>query len=151
MKRILHHLVTSLLSIVALLAAQYLGAQTVTAVTSCVTEETVTDIVLDISSGRRMEYADLRVLLPGGLGSVDLDNVYVNVIGRGEVSLRDLPDQRVGKVAYGYPRMKVGEASLEFIPGQGRCILLKGLDLRPSNGPDVRLRLAGVRVPRQES
>ena len=151
MKLILHHLVTSLLSIVALLAAQYLGAQTVTAVTSCVTEETVTDVVLDISSGRRMEYADLRVFLPGGLGSVDLDNVYVNVIGRGEVSLRDLPGQRVGKVAYGYPRMKVGEALFEDIPGQGRCILLKGLDLRPSNGPDVRLRLAGVRVPRQES
>ena len=151
MKRILHHLVTSLLSIVALLAAQYLGAQTVTAVTSCVTEETVTDIVLDISSGRRMEYADLRVFLPAGLGSVDMDNVYVNVIGRGEVSLRNLPAQRVGKVAYGYPRMKVGEAFFEDIPGQGRCILLKGLDLRPSNGPDVRLRLAGVRVPRQES
>ena len=151
MKRILHHLVTSLLSIVALLAAQYLGAQTVTAVTSCVTEETVTDIVLDISSGRRMEYADLRVFLPAGLGSVDMDNVYVNVIGRGEVSLRNLPAQRVGKVAYGYPRMKVGEAFFEDIPGQGRCILLKGLDLRPSNGTDVRLRLAGVKVPRQGS
>jgi polygalacturonase len=82
-----------------------------------------------------------------------LDNTTVDIIGRGDVRLRDLERQSIGRTGSKYSYTKVGEAALaRAADGHGGTELtLRHLDLRPANGIDVKLVLSGVRLARPGS
>ena len=101
------------------------------------------DIVLRITAGERLSLAQLYVLVPKDI-VVTLDNTTVNVIGRGETTLRGLAHQSVGRVGSQSSRRQVGTASLTDKGRKGTLICLSGLDLRPHNGTDVELVIRGA-------
>ncbi|NML21331.1 endopygalactorunase [Pseudoflavitalea sp. G-6-1-2] len=100
---------------------------------------TSTDIRLGFTAGQRSPNATVRFLIPPGL-EAGMDNIKVNVIGRGEVLLRDLATQSIGRTGSKYGYSKVGTAELEAVHN-GTLLTLRGLDLRPSNGEDVVLTI----------
>jgi hypothetical protein len=75
-------------------------------------------------------------------------NTYINVIGRGEVLLRDLPTQSIGRTGSAYSYKRVGTFQLEPGAGGSTVLTLRHLDLRPANGADVVLRISGARIDR---
>lgn len=101
-------------------------------------------IVLDFFAGQRTPASTVEILVPQGI-EVTLDNTTVNVIGRGEVILRDLPKQSIGRTGTHYSYNKVGNVSLRK-ENRGTIITFSGLDFRPKNGPDLRLCFQGVSV-----
>lgn len=103
------------------------------------------DVTLDFFAGQRSPLVEVEIRVPAGI-DVTLDNVEVDVIGRGAVLLRHLPQQSIGRTGTNYPYRRVGEASLHSLAAGGTLIRLTGLDLRPSNGPDIRLRMKGISV-----
>lgn len=100
-------------------------------------------LVLDFFAGQRTPMSSVSILVPEGI-EVTLDNTSVNVIGRGEVVLRDLPKQSIGRTGTHYSYNKVGNVSINQVLGKGTQILFSGLDFRPENGPDLRLCFHGV-------
>ncbi len=103
------------------------------------------DITLDFYAGQRTPMAKIEIYVPEGI-QVTLDNTTVNVIGRGEVTLRTLPTQSIGRTGTHYSYNRVGHASIGKTP-EGMILVLTGLDLRPANGPDLRICLKGVKLP----
>lgn len=101
------------------------------------------DIILDFIAGQRTPDATIRIYVPKGIQAT-LDNTTVDVIGRGEVSLRDLPKQSIGRTGTNYSYTKVGEAIVSSDKNGGQVITLSGIDLRPFNGVDLRLRIKDV-------
>jgi len=101
------------------------------------------DIILDFVAGQRSPKTDISVYVPKGIG-VTLDNTTVDVIGRGEVSLRNLPLQSIGRTGTNYSYTKVGDVSITSNGSDGQVILFKNIDLRPLNGVDIRLRIKDV-------
>ncbi len=103
------------------------------------------DLQLDFTAGQRSPGATVRIVVPRGI-AVTPDNTTVNVIGRGEVSLRDLPAQSIGRAGSAYSYSRVGD--VEIVPKTDGSTLLvfRQLDLRPANGPDLRLVFRGVRL-----
>lgn len=112
-----------------------------------VTVGTVRDLTLRFTAGQRSPDATVRIAVPAGVQPT-LDNTSVNVIGRGEVSLRGLPTQSIGRVGPAYSYSKVGDAAIEPTPEGGATIVLSHLDLRPANGADVVLVIHGVKLAR---
>lgn len=108
---------------------------------------TSTDITLDFHAGQRSPDATIDIFFPEGM-DVTLDNVTVDVIGRGPVVARNLHKQRIGRVGTSYPYDKVGTAELLPAKNGGKQLRLKGLDLRPDNGPDLRMVIKGLRFTR---
>lgn len=105
------------------------------------------EITLDFFAGQRTPMASVDILVPAGI-DVTLDNVMVDVIGRGMVVLRELPKQSIGRTGTHYSYKQVGEVTLHPMGKRGTVIRFSGLDLRPSNGPDIRLVIKGVTVSR---
>lgn len=105
------------------------------------------DITLDFFAGQRTPMAEVNILVPAGI-DVTLDNATVDVIGRGPVVLRELPKQSIGRTGTNYSYKQVGKATLHPAGKKGTVIRFSELDLRPSNGPDIRLTIKGVTAPR---
>ncbi|TCJ19576.1 endopygalactorunase [Flaviaesturariibacter flavus] len=104
-------------------------------------------IRLLFTAGQRTPDATVRISIPAGI-RVTPNNTYINVIGRGEVLLRDLPTQSIGRAGSAYSYKRVGS----FVLGPGSdgstVLTLRHLDLRPANGADIVLRITGVRMGR---
>lgn len=107
------------------------------------TIRTAGKISLDFYAGQRTPMSTVTIHIPAGI-DVTLDNTTVNVIGRGEVLLRDLPKQSIGRTGTNYSYNKVGEVEIRKDGKNGTRLIFKKLDFRPSNGPDIRLCMSGV-------
>lgn len=88
----------------------------------------------------------VTIRVPEGI-DVTLDNTTVNVIGRGEVILRDLHKQSIGRTGTNYSYKKVGDVEIRKDGKKGTLLIFKDLDFRPSNGSDIRLCFRGVVIP----
>lgn len=103
------------------------------------------DVTLDFIAGQRTGNATVVFEIPAGV-AVSYDNTTVDVIGRGEVSLRDLPRQSIGRHGTNYSYDRVGEVEVAGSEGGGRTVTFTGLDLRPFNGVDVRLKIKDAKL-----
>ncbi|WP_274950184.1 glycosyl hydrolase family 28-related protein [Bacteroides cutis] len=110
------------------------------------TIKTAGKLTLDFYAGQRSPMTTVIISVPEGI-DVTLDNTKVNVIGRGEVLLRDLSKQSIGRTGTNYSYNRVGEVELQKIEKKGTLLIFKELDFRPSNGPDIRLCINGVVLP----
>lgn len=72
------------------------------------TIKTAGSLTLDFYAGQRSPMTTVTIRVPEGI-DVTLDNTTVNVIGRGEVILRDLPKQSIGRTGtnYSYKRLEM--------------------------------------------
>lgn len=113
---------------------------------STFTVKTAGILTLDFYAGQRSPMTTVAIRIPEGI-DVTLDNTTVNIIGRGEVLLRDLPQQSIGRTGTNYSYKKVGDVEIRREEKKGTLLLFKKLDFRPSNGPDIRLCFRGVAVP----
>lgn len=113
---------------------------------STFTVKTAGTLTLDFYAGQRSPMTTVAIRIPEGI-DVTLDNTTVNIIGRGEVLLRDLPQQSIGRTGTNYSYKKVGDVEIRREEKKGTLLLFKKLDFRPSNGPDIRLCFRGVAVP----
>lgn len=105
------------------------------------------DVTLDFFAGQRSPDVTVEILFPPEL-SVTLDNMTVDVIGRGPVVVRNLPQQSVGRTGTAYKYKQVGESELIQCGKEGTLLRLTGLDFRPENGPDLRLVVKGLKIDR---
>jgi polygalacturonase len=110
-----------------------------------ITTNTTCDMNLTFTAGQRSPDATVKISLPAGVVAT-LDNTTVNVIGRGEVLLRDLPKQSIGRVGSAYSYSKVGDVAITQNADGGAVITLSHLDLRPANGADLKLVIHGVKL-----
>lgn len=110
-----------------------------------ITVNTPSDLTLFFTAGQRSPDATVQLFLPAGI-EVTLDNTTVNVIGRGDVKLRDLSKQSIGRVGSAYSYSKVGEVAITPAPDGGSVVTFKHLDLRPANGADLKIVISGVTV-----
>ncbi len=110
------------------------------------TIQTSGSLALNFYAGQRSPKMTVRIHIPDGI-EMTLDNTTVNLIGRGEVLLREFSHQSIGRTGTDYSYKKPGEVTLYGDKGGGKVLELKGLDLRPSNGPDVSLCIKGVMLP----
>lgn len=110
------------------------------------TIKTAGKLTLDFYAGQRSPMTTVIISVPEGI-DVTLDNTKVNVIGRGEILLRDLSKQSIGRTGTNYSYNRVGEVELQKIEKKGTLLIFKELDFRPSNGPDIRLCINGVVLP----
>ncbi|MDB5226650.1 MAG: Endopygalactorunase [Bacteroidota bacterium] len=107
------------------------------------TANTSRDLILYFTAGQRTPDAIVRIFLPRGI-NVTLENTTVNVIGRGDVKLKDLATQSMGRVGSAYPYHKVGIAEISKSADGGSVLLFRHLDLRPANGPDLKIIISNV-------
>jgi polygalacturonase len=112
---------------------------------SSVTVGTTREVTLFFTAGQRSPDATVRIDIPAGIDAT-MDNTTINVIGRGDVKLRDLPTQSIGRVGSKYSYSKVGEASIAKGPAGALVLTLSHLDLRPANGADIKLVIGGVKL-----
>lgn len=110
------------------------------------TIKTAGKLTLDFYAGQRSPMTTVIISVSEGI-DVTLDNTKVNIIGRGEVLLRDLSKQSIGRTGTNYSYNRVGEVELQKIDKKGTLLIFKELDFRPSNGPDIRLCINGVVLP----
>lgn len=101
-------------------------------------------LTLFFTAGQRSPDATVRVFLPAGIGAT-LDNTTVNVIGRGDVKLSELSKQSIGRVASKYSYSRVGNVVISKLKEGGSVITFTNLDLRPYNGPDLKIVIGSVR------
>lgn len=118
---------------------------TLTAERQEVTAGTESDIILNFIAGQRTPAATISIHMPEGV-TVTLDNTTVNVIGRGEVTLRDLPKQSIGRTGTNYSYRQVGQVSISTLPGGKQVVTFTNIDLRPLNGIDLQLRIKNVKL-----
>jgi polygalacturonase len=110
-----------------------------------ITVNTARDLTLYFTAGQRTPNATLRIYFPEGI-NITGDNTTVNVIGRGDVKLNDLATQSMGRLGSAYPYKKVGNFAISKSPEGGSVLLFKHLDLRPSNGADLKIIIKDVRI-----
>jgi len=111
---------------------------------SRLTKETSRDIVLDYYAGQRTPEAEVNIYVPKTV-SITMENTTVDIIGRGAVSLSGFSAKSVGRVAVDYKYQTLG--NVEIVEGETHNIVkFTGLDLRPDNGVDLRLRFANVSI-----
>ncbi|WP_084239347.1 endopygalactorunase [Pedobacter africanus] len=102
-------------------------------------------LTLYFSAGQRTPDATVRIFLPAGINAT-MDNTTVNVIGRGDVKLKDLSSQSIGRVGGNYSYSKVGNARI-MKQNNGSTVLAFGnLDFRPSNGHDLKVVISDVKL-----
>ena len=101
------------------------------------------DLTLYFTAGQRSPDATVRIYLPAGIHST-LDNTTVNVIGRGDVLLRDLEKQSIGRTGSNYSYSKVGTIAISRTADGGSLLLFNHLDLRPANGPDLKIVIRDI-------
>jgi len=112
------------------------------------TVNTTGDITLDFIAGQRTPRAQISIYIPIGI-NVTLDNTTVNVIGRGEVTLRNLPYQSIGKTGTNYSYQKVGNVSISNNGDKGQILTFSEIDLRPLNGIDLRIKIKNVSLSKE--
>ena len=91
------------------------------------TIKTAGKLTLDFYAGQRSPMTTVIISVPEGI-DVTLDNTKVNVIGRGEVLLRDLSKQSIGRTGTNYSYNRVGEVELQKIDKKGTLLIFKELD-----------------------
>ncbi|WP_084291822.1 endopygalactorunase [Pedobacter nyackensis] len=109
------------------------------------TANTTTNLTLYFTAGQRSPDATVKIFIPKGI-VITPTNTTVNVIGRGDVMLKDLASQSIGRVGTKYSYSKVGEFNLSKVAADGTILSLEHLDLRPSNGADLKIVIAGVKL-----
>lgn len=105
-----------------------------------ITKNTSPDIILDFVAGQRSPKTTIHIYIPEGIHAT-LDNTTADIIGRGEVLLRDLPNQPIGKTGTNYSYHKAGNVSIKPNEGGGQVITFSDIDLRPFNGIDLQLKI----------
>ena len=110
-----------------------------------ITVDTNRDLTLYFTAGQRSPDATVQIYLPAGIPAT-MTNTTVNVIGRGDVLLKDLPTQSIGRTGTNYSYSKVGNVTIEQTPEGGSVLTFTGLDLRPANGPDLKIVISGVQL-----
>jgi polygalacturonase len=75
-----------------------------------------------------------------------MENTTVNVIGRGDVLLRDLTSQSIGRTGNKYSYTKVGTVTITKAKNGGSLLTFDHLDLRPANGPDLKIVINNVKI-----
>ena len=109
------------------------------------TINTKKDLVLYFTAGQRSPATTVKIYLPPGIDAT-MDNTTVNIIGRGDVKLKDLPTQSIGRVGTHYPYSRAGNATISRSADGGSLLAFTDLDLRPANGPDLRIVIGNVRL-----
>lgn len=99
------------------------------------------DLIINYTAGQRSPNTTVVITLPRNF-TADPVNTFINIIGRGEVPLQKLAQQSIGRTGSNYPYKKTGYAQFSK---DGKQITLTGLDLRPSNGVDVKIRIRQAR------
>ena len=113
---------------------------------SRLTVQTNSNLTLYFTAGQRTPNATVKIYIPKGI-TITKDNATVNVIGRGAVKLKDLSTQSIGRVGTNYSYNKVGTYEIRKLPDGRSLLLLKQLDLRPSNGFDLVIVIRNVNLP----
>ena len=101
------------------------------------------DISLRFTAGQRTPDADIFIRIPNDIG-VTPDNTYINIIGRGDVLLRHLPEQSIGRHGDRLSYQQVAQYNIKDESPEGKVIHLSGVDLRPLNKYDITLTIKGV-------
>jgi polygalacturonase len=109
-----------------------------------ITINTKRTLTICFKAGQRSPDATVRILLPAEI-NVTPDNTLVNVIGRGNVTLRELPNQSIGRVGTKYPYTKVGNVTITKTPQGHTQLIFEHLDLRPDNGVDLKISISDVK------
>ena len=112
-----------------------------------ITANTDKNLTLYFTAGQRSPDATVKIYLPAGI-HVNMDNTTVNVIGRGDVKLKELPTQSIGRVGTSYSYSKVGSVAINKTSNGGSVLTFSHLDLRPLNGFDVKLVINHVNLPK---
>lgn len=112
-----------------------------------VTINTKRDLILSFTAGQRSPDATVDLYLPAGI-EVTMNNTRVNVIGRGEVKLKDLATQSIGRVGGSYSYSRVGEVVISRVANGGTHLSFRHLDLRPANSPDLKIVIENARFTR---
>ena len=108
------------------------------------TVNAVSNLTIFFTAGQRSPDATVRIWVPAGV-TVTKENTTVNIIGRGDVLLKDLSTQSIGRVGSKYSYKKVGDVAISK-SADGRTLLtFKHLDLRPANGADIKLVIRNVK------
>ena len=110
-----------------------------------ITANTERALTLYFTAGQRSPNATVRITLPPGIHAT-MDNTTVNVIGRGDVKLSGLSSQSIGRTGTNYSYSKVGAVEINKRPDGGSVLTFSHLDLRPANGPDLKITIEGVRL-----
>lgn len=110
-----------------------------------VTVNTTREITLFYTAGQRSPFVKVQLFVPTGI-EVTMDNTTVNVIGRGDVKLKDLSTQSIGRTGTNYSYKKVGDAVISKGADGGSIITFSNLDFRPANGPDLKVVISGIKL-----
>lgn len=102
-------------------------------------------LVLHFTAGQRTPEAGIHITIPAGI-PVTMENTTVNVIGRGDVLLKDLPKQSIGRTGNHYPYARVGNVTISKSGNGSSVVHFAYLDLRPANGPDLVLTINNVTI-----
>jgi polygalacturonase len=114
------------------------------------TANSVTNLTLYFTAGQRSPNTTVRIFLPDGI-TITPDNTTVNVIGRGDVKLKDLATQSMGRMGTNYPYKKLGNFGVSKSSEGGSVLLFKHLDLRPANGADLKIVISNVKLSKTGS
>ena len=98
------------------------------------------DIVLSFYAGQRSPMTKVILSIPNGI-RITPENTYINVIGRGEVSLKDLPNQSIGRTGTNYSYKQVGHVEMHESGVNGQQLVISNIDFRPANGADLVIRI----------
>lgn len=101
------------------------------------------DISIKFIAGQRTPDADIFIRIPDGI-ELTPDNTYINIIGRGNILLRQLPKQSAGRYGDQLSYQQVGRYKIKEEGSRGKVLHLSGIDLRPFNKYDVTLTIKGV-------
>lgn len=101
------------------------------------------DITIWFTAGQRTPDADIFFLIPKGI-DITPDNTIINIIGRGDVLLRQLPLQSVGRHGDRFSYQQVANYVIKDEGEKGKLLHLSGVDLRPFNKYDITLTIKGV-------
>ncbi len=107
------------------------------------TSGTKSSIRLAFTAGQRTPRAGIHIHIPEGI-EVNINNTTVNVIGRGEVLLKDLAVQPIGRTGNNYSYSKVGEVSITKSKAGGSVLSFNQIDLRPASGVDILVEIKDV-------
>jgi hypothetical protein len=116
---------------------------------NAITINTKRDLTLYFTAGQRSTDATVHIYIPEEI-EVTPENTTVNVIGRGDVTLKDLPTQSIGRVGTKYPYSSVGNFSISKTNGLS-TLTFTGLDLRPANGADLKIVIKNVLIKKTGS
>ncbi len=110
-----------------------------------ITVNTTNDLTLYFTAGQRTPDATVKIYLPADIHAT-MENTTVNVIGRGDARLKDLAQQSIGRTGNKYSYTRVGDVTITPSVNGGSILQFSHLDLRPANGPDLKIVISHVRL-----